>query len=41
MCMTRRGDEMHTETLGLVSFVPLLQGHDLIEAPRKNGDSPH
>jgi protein-L-isoaspartate(D-aspartate) O-methyltransferase len=24
--MTKRGEEMHTETLGLVSFVPLLKG---------------
>src|SRR4051812_49004202 len=24
--MTKRGDEMHTEKLGLVSFVPLLKG---------------
>jgi protein-L-isoaspartate(D-aspartate) O-methyltransferase len=24
--MTKRGDEMHSETLGLVSFVPLLKG---------------
>lgn len=24
--VTKRGDELHTETLGLVSFVPLLQG---------------
>lgn len=24
--MTKRGDELHTETLGLVSFVPLLKG---------------
>lgn len=24
--ITRRGDELHTETLGLVSFVPLLKG---------------
>jgi protein-L-isoaspartate(D-aspartate) O-methyltransferase len=24
--MTRRGEELHTEPLGLVSFVPLLQG---------------
>jgi protein-L-isoaspartate(D-aspartate) O-methyltransferase len=24
--VTRRADELHTETLGLVSFVPLLKG---------------
>jgi protein-L-isoaspartate(D-aspartate) O-methyltransferase len=24
--ITKRGEELHTETLGLVSFVPLLQG---------------
>jgi protein-L-isoaspartate(D-aspartate) O-methyltransferase len=24
--ITKRGDDLHTETLGLVSFVPLLQG---------------
>ena len=24
--ITRRGDELHKETLGLVSFVPLLKG---------------
>jgi protein-L-isoaspartate(D-aspartate) O-methyltransferase len=26
MRITRRGDDFHKETLGLVSFVPLLKG---------------